>query len=418
MIDRSARYLLTRLFFLMMGLPVSQYRSEVEHLWRLKEDARLRVLDRLLAQNRPLNSSGEEVAGLDSLRSSPTLSKRQLQALTSKNQRKNEKVSFGRHTAGTTGDPAHVSLNRKELAQMLGVRDYCLRHYGLALGQREARLWGRAEAGFKSSIKNFLMNRRIFHPVGPQAENELVALSKWRPDYLYGYSSLLLEAAKILDRMDIQFEAPRCVICTAESILPTQKAFISKVFKAPVAEEYGSTEFDVIAFECVNGHRHLVNPWLIVEEDKENGVISDVSRMTQNLVRYEQGDYFTKLDSDCQNLGSTVYLEELHGRTIDLFFYINQEEKVHIISIARIFDCYFNDNDDIFSFQLEQNTYSVLEVNIDKEPAIGLDGLNVFIEMGVREITGASVTVRISIRKYREQPTKRNYFIQNMSLEK
>ncbi len=299
---------------------------------------------------------------------------------------------------------------------MLGVRDYCFRHYGLKLGEREARLWGRAETGFKSQVKNFLMNRRIFHPVGPQAESEVVDLVKWRPAYLYGYASLLLEAAKILDRMDLTFEPPKCVVCTAESILPAQKAFISKAFKAPVAEEYGSTEFDVIAFECKKGHRHVVNPWLVVEEGRENGLISDVSRVTQSLIRYELGDFFTIRDSRCGVLGSINFLDQLHGRTIDLFFFVNRNQKVHVISIARLFDRYFIENNDIFSFHIFQNAYSTLDVRIDSLPVAGVDIFQLFLETEISRIAGGNIKVTVSVQQFKETSSKRNYFIQNMSV--
>jgi phenylacetate-CoA ligase len=416
MIVRSARYLLTRLVFLLMGLPVERYRKEVERLWSMIEEDRLRELDGILSQNRPLNSKGEQVTGLNDLEAAPSLSKKQLRSQTLQSKDKNGAASFGRHTAGTTGEPTHVFLNRQELARMLGVRDYCFRHYGLKLGQREARLWGRPESGFKSRVKNFVVNRRVFHPVGSDAEQEIAVLLKWRPDYIYGYASLLLEAAKVLDRMDISFEPPKCVVCTAESILPAQKEFISRVFRAPLAEEYGSTEFDVIAFECIDGHRHLVNPWLIVEEGEENGLISDASRATQDLIRYELGDSFTLRNSECSRLGSASFLEQLDGRTIDLFFYINKDHKIHIITIARLLDRYFSENDDVLSFQIVQNEYSSLEVVINSVPARGMHHFQSFLETEVGKTTNAEVEVILSIDGSRTTRKKRNYFIQNMKV--
>ena len=299
---------------------------------------------------------------------------------------------------------------------MLGVRDYCLRHYDLNLGQREARLWGRPESGVKSWAKNFVMNRRVFYPVGARAEQEVTELISWRPDYLYGYSSLLLEAAKVLDGMDLEFDPPRCVISTAESILPTQKEFISRVFKAPVAEEYGSTEFDVIAFECSKGHRHLVNPWLIVEDVEENGVISDLSRVSQNLIRYELGDSFSIKNSVCRILGDERYIDQLHGRTIDSFFFVNESEKVHEIFLSRLFDRYFGENDDVFSFQMKQHEYAYLEVVIDLPPLKGIEHLRSFLEREVAKISGTSIDVQVQVENFLQSGQKRNYFIQNMKV--
>lgn len=412
---RPVRFLLTRLLFLAMGLPVRRYRKEVEDLWSLSEEARSRKLDQVLARNRPLNAVGVAVTGLEVLRSSPPLSKKQLRTQ-SREQEKGRVSRFGRHTAGTTGEPTQVSLSRAELARMLGVRDYCFRHYGLKLGQREARLWGRPETGIKSRLKNFVMNRRVFHPVGPNARDVVADLLKWQPDYLYGYASLLLEAARILESTDLKFKPPKCVVCTAESILPAQKAYISQVFKAPVAEEYGSTEFDVIAFECRDGHRHLVNPWLIVEQGEDNGVISDVSRTTQNLIRYQLGDLFTINDSACRTLGGVEFIEQLQGRTLDRFFYLSESNKVHASVFSQIFDRYLTETNDVFSFSLRQNAYAELEVFIDSTPKNGANNLEEFLEQEISSVAGARVAVEVSVVANRDSSEKRNYFVQNMKV--
>tara|TARA_R110000850_G_scaffold102658_1_gene212021 strand:- start:15488 stop:16744 length:1257 start_codon:yes stop_codon:yes gene_type:complete len=414
MIIRSARFLLTRLLFLAMGLPIARYRKEVEQLWSLSEEARTESLSRLLARNRPLNSANAKVSGLEDLRSSPSLSKKQLRSQTTQGQQKLGKSGFGRHTAGTTGEPTEITLDRKELARMLAVRDYCFRHYGLKLGQREARLWGRPEAGIKSRLKNFVMNRRVFHPVGPQAKDEVADLLSWKPDYLYGYASLLLEAAQILDGMEIEFDPPKCVVCTAESILPAQKAYVSRVFKAPVAEEYGSTEFDVIAFECTKGHRHLVNPWLIVEKGEDNGLISDVSRTSQNLIRYQLGDSFTIKDLACRALGNVESIEQLQGRTLDRFFYLSESNKIHASVFSQLFDQYFTETNDIFAFSLRQDAYAELEVFIDSAPTNGTMNLKEFLKREISGFAGVRIDVEVAVVVNGDRSEKRNYFVQNM----
>lgn len=414
MIVRLVRFSLTRLFFLAMGLPISRYRKEVESLWNLSDSDRVEKLNRLLVSNHPKNSAGVDVTGLEALSSSPPLSKKQLSTHSNDLQSMGSRLLFGRHTAGTTGEPTHVALNRIELSRMLGVRDYCFRHYGVKLGKREARLWGRPESGVKSWVKNYVMNRKVFHPVGPNAGNEILDLVKWQPDYLYGYTSLLLEAAKLLESMDLEFEPPKFVVCTAESVLPAQKAYISKVFRAPVAEEYGSTEFDIIAFECKKGHRHLVNPWLIVEGSEEGGLISDVSRTTQDLVRYQLGDQFFIKESSCHLFGNHQYIESLQGRTIDIFFFFNEKDKVHIITFSRILDRYFSESGDVFSFIMVQNSYSMLDLKIDTVPIKGVDFLKELFEREVKLETGLSVSLNIIIGSLTSDYGKRNYFIQNL----
>lgn len=416
MIVRSARFLLTRLLFLAMGLPIARYRKEVENLWAASEHARDENLDQLLAHNRPLNSLDAEVCGLEALRSSPTLSKKQLRHQVTTARGTIGKSRFGRHTAGTTGEPTQVSLDRKELARMLGVREYCFRHYGLKLGQREARLWGRPEAGVKSWLKNFVMNRRVFHPVGPEAKDEVIALLKWKPDYLYGYASLLLEAAQLLESMGIEFDPPKCVVCTAESILPAQKAYIARVFKAPVAEEYGSTEFDVIAFECTEGHRHLVNPWVLIEGSEDNGcLVTDVSRTSQSLVRYELGDHVNLSNSGCGLLGDNQVIHQLEGRSINRFAYLSKNEKFHALEFARAVDRYQSMSGEVFEFTVWQYQYGCFVVETSSSPQKGMLDLTDFISEYIYGIVGEKVNITAASEKKSSGASgKKGYFIQAM----
>jgi phenylacetate-CoA ligase len=299
---------------------------------------------------------------------------------------------------------------------MLGIRDYCFSHYNVRLGEREARLWGRVESGLKSSIKNFVMNRKVFQPVGHQGIDEIQKMLKWKPDYIYGYSSLLLEAARLLENANIDFSPPKCIICTAETILPSQKAFISKVFNAPIAEEYGSTEFDILAFECKNGHRHLVNPWLILEIEDDSCLISDISRKTQDLVRYQLGDSLSIEEAGERCLGSKKIVGELRGRTIECFFYINETDKIHVVEFSHYFDRYFEKFDIVFGFTIIQNKFSQLDVVVQGLPEQCQEGLASFLENEVSRIAGADVTVKVSGDQERPVGQKKNYFIQNLEV--
>jgi phenylacetate-CoA ligase len=410
------RYILSRTAFLLMGLPVDWFRKEVESLWMLSEDARMQKLDSLLAQNSPSNAEGIEVKGIEILKVSPCMSKEQFRAMTESVEHKNSDAKFDRHTAGTTGEPTHVHLSRIELARMLAVRDYCFRHYGFKLGQKEARLWGRPESGIKLWVKNFVLNRRVFYPVGPQGKKDLLQLLRWSPDYLYGYSSLLLEAAKLLESLDVDFVPPKCVVCTAENILPSQKKYLSRIFRAPVAEEYGSTEFDIIAFDCMSGHRHLVNPWLVVDAYDDNCLISDVSRSSQDIIRYSLGDSISVKKSQCDMFGDKYVVDQICGRTTDSLFYVDKNNKIHEVVFSNLFDKYFRNYSDAFSFKMEQNKLAILEVEVSSIPVIGFEGLQCFFESGIKNMTGFNIEVTVSINRCREKGQKRNYFIQNVSL--
>ncbi|WP_417448370.1 hypothetical protein, partial [Idiomarina abyssalis] len=327
------------------------------------------------------------------------------------------KSGFSRHTAGTTGGPTHISLSRTELARMLAVRAYCYEKHGLKLGQREARIWGRAANSLTAKIRDFLLNRKVFYPVEDGAEKTVGKLVKWNPKYLYGYTSLILEAAQIAQKKGLKPSGIKAVICTAESILPAQKTFIAEVFGAPVLEEYGSTEFDVIAFECSAGHLHLVNPWLWVEEE---GVvlITDVSRNSQSIVRYKLGDAAELRDSGCELLGGKAVIEEMHGRTAQQFAYLTEITKFHAVVFGRAIDAYMKEFNDCFRFTVSQTEYGSFHLHVSSEPHLGDTHLRDWINTELQTLLGVPQdlikTVYAGERFMRSG--KHTYFFQDLDI--
>ncbi|MBE0448835.1 MAG: CoF synthetase [Actinobacteria bacterium] len=413
-LSNRLRYLLTRFFFCAMGLQVNYWRNRVENLWLATDIERKKEQEQLLIRNRPLNADGTEVTNIEELSKSPLLSKQMLR-VNAKKTNSYQGRRFNRHTAGTTGESTSISVIPEELGRMLGVRDYCFRKWGFRLGEREARLWGRPEKGLKSWCKNFILNRRVFHPVGSETETEVRDLLKWEPEYIYGYSSLLLEAAKVIQHLDIRFKSPKCVICTAEAILPTQKEYLSTVFGAPVAEEYGSTEFDVIAFECHRGHRHIVNPWLYVENSSDSCIISDCSRRSLDIIRYDAADVIRLELNECREIGSEVIVTLLEGRSVNQFAYASKGSKFHAVHFGNLSDKYMNENSDVFGIKVVQLEYGSFEVIVTSVPKKGLLDLEQYIKRYIKYEVGYDITVKCT-NEDRFPVTKQSYFISNLTL--
>lgn len=415
----TLRRSITRLMYKLMGLRISAWRNEITQLWALDPDERARHLERCLRKTRPRAADGTKVESLAELAKAPPLTKAVLRARTAslpKNAR-----TFGRHTAGTTGEPVHIWLNKEELSRMLAVRDYCFRHHGLKLGDREARVWGRSAKGVGNRVKDLLMNRRIFHPAGPDAVGQVSALLAYKPVYIYGYSSLILEAARIIQKGKLV--APtglKCIICTAETILPVQKQFISEQFQAPVAEEYGNTEFDVIAFECKEGHRHMVNPWLVPSASDSNGIFSDVSRTTQNLIRYETGDALGYEQCSCTKLGGPMVIRSLDGRSIDRFAYVSRDEKFHAVEFSRAMDSYLQNAHGTVDFQVAQIANNQFQLRVVSRGAIDEFALCSHIQEYIAHRTGYTIGLQAAVvpDKTHLLGSKRSYFVRTETEEK
>lgn len=408
---RELRYFLTRIFFYAIGLRVAKWRSHVNALWQLSREERNKSLEEMLRTNRPMNADCVSVTSLVGVKNSPLLSKSRYRELGGS---AGGAGAFQRKTSGTTGEPTEFILSREELSRMLGVRDYCFRHYGIRVGDREARFWGRPEKGIKSGLKNFVLNRKVCFPSGDCAKESLEKILKWNPEYLYGYASLLLEAAMLVEKYSIRFTSPKCIICTAETVLPAQKEYLSKVFNSPVAEEYGATEFDVIAFECPAGHRHFVNPWLIIKETEESLLITDVSRTSTSLVNYELGDSGSVDRGNCSRLGDLDYLKSLNGRSINRFVYLDPENKFHSVYLSYAINEFQSKERQIFRFQIIQNEYGVLNLYISDNLQAGNEVLKEHMKSYIREKTGGEVIIHVFSNENISGHSSKSYFIQNL----
>ncbi|TDT39473.1 phenylacetate-CoA ligase [Halospina denitrificans] len=414
------RFYLTRLFYRALGIRVNYWRRQVGELWHMSPDERGRSLERYLAEDPLHDACGGTISKLAEINRAPRMSKEVFREAAggSEQQGSAKQVGsrFARHTAGTTGAPTHITLNRTELGQMLGVRDYCFRHHGIRLGEAEARIWGRPDKGFKARLRDFLLNRRVYYPTGTLAETEVESLVKSQSDYIYGYASLILEAARLIEQKGWEPPPVRCVICTAETVLPSQKRYLEQVLKAPVVEEYGATEFDIIAFECREGHRHLVNPWLVVEAGDGQCLISDVSRKSQSIVRYELGDALTLRVGSCALLGSFKYIDQLEGRSINRFAYLSESEKFHSSEFANLIDDYQKEHNEIFRFRIEQRSHAKFLLSVYPCPSTGAKHLKEYICDSLYKKYNCKIILSVDMAPTSKSlNTKSGYFIQNLN---
>ena len=406
------RFGLARLTFILLRLPVSRFEKEVSGIWSSNPADRQRLLDAILLKVKPRGADGHVVSSIEEVSKQKPLTKGTFREAANSGQ--NKSAGFSRHTAGTTGEPTSIVLSREELARMLAVRAYCYRKHGLRLGQREARIWGRAANTFGAKVRDLLLNRQVFYPAEGDVEATVARLVSWRPEYVYGYTSLILEAAQVIKNKGLKPTGIKAVVCTAEAILPAQKRYISEAFRAPVIEEYGSTEFDIIAFECAGGHMHLVNPWLWVESDNIDVLITDVFRKSQNLVRYQLGDSLKMLVCDCEQLGDTKIIEELRGRSAKQFAFLGPDMKFHAVVFGRLIDKYMNEFNDCFNFYIRQLDIYTFEIFLSRRPERGGEYFSVWLKkeminyFNIPEDLGFSVRAIIGGGRFNK--SKNTYF--------
>lgn len=274
----------------------------------------------------------------------PIMTKNSLRAWVANKERIRSEVV--RETAGTTGSPMKFWYTKTQVARQLAVRAYCLKSLGIDYGEREARFWGRRENSVKSKLRDYLLNRRVFNFIDRDAETSAQSLVAYEPVYIYGYSSIVLAAAKYFDSSKIKPPKLKAIICTAESLQSFQQDYIERVFGCPVVMEYGCTEVDIIAFQCGRRHYHLVNPWLITEFEKGETIVTDLNQCIMPIVRYKVGDdvVYENFSGECGIGIRSGIIKKIVGRSLNQKIYLPDGSSKHAVVFAYIAEDLYKEN--------------------------------------------------------------------------
>ena len=257
------------------------------------------------------------------------------------------KRRVARRTAGTSGAPKIVELDKRTMAKQLAVRAYFLESAGVSLGSRELRLWGRKRQSLFSP-RDFLLNRdvvtadELWAPSDGQARN-LFEGRFW--NYAYGYSSMMLRLAELWVAFGTGRAPFETAIFTAESMSEEQQSYAEGVFQRRVIGEYGSTETDILAFGCAAGRYHLVEPNFIFEAISVPGesgavefAVTDLSNFRTPLIRYRLGDLVDGFDPEysCTCGLPWASFRSVRGRTADRLVHLPGGGILHAGVFARL----------------------------------------------------------------------------------
>ena len=109
-------------------------------------------------------------------------------------------------------------------------------------------------------------------------------IRKFRPTYIYGYTSALDKLAEYIEAHDKVDFPVKVVFIAAEQLYDFQRQRLSRVFNAPVANEYGCVETGSIAYECPAGSWHLLLEHNYVEFINDDGTPTRPGEMGQVIV--------------------------------------------------------------------------------------------------------------------------------------
>lgn len=239
-------------------------------------------------------------------------------------------------TGGSTGAPVTVYKDSRAMAMELAAAYRGYGWAGIKIGDRQARFWGVPQTSFfadtRARLIDFVCNRYRVSAFGYDDDNWLRisrALHRFKPDYFYGYVSIIRDFARFVGQPGNGFKIGlQSIVTTAEVLESIDRHYISDRFGCRVFNEYGCGEVGTIAHECEEGSLHVTAENLIVEIVDKSGnplapgnpgeiVVTDLHNTAMPLIRYRLSDYGMISLSDCACGRGLPVLEKVYGRAYD-----------------------------------------------------------------------------------------------------
>lgn len=264
------------------------------------------------------NIHPSDIKSLEDLSKIPTVEKQELidnVSIIHTNLKFNK--SFKANTSGSTGNPLEFlrdekadSFNRASI-----FRGYSW--YNVKPWERNGYFWGFDFSYFKKAktrVFDAFQNRfRMFSFEQTEINSFVKKMNK--AVYLHGYSSMIYEVAKSMNRLNLQLKKPlKMVKGTSEKIYESYHEEVEKAFGTKIISEYGAAETGIIAFECPNGSMHINMEGVIVEELDNEIVVTNLQMHSFPVLRYKLGDYITLSNEQCECGMKHSIIEEVTGR--------------------------------------------------------------------------------------------------------
>jgi phenylacetate-CoA ligase len=239
-------------------------------------------------------------------------------------------------TGGSTGEVVTLLKDREAIAREMAATWLAYGWFGVRMGDRAIRFWGEPftrRRRLRFAAADFAMHRIRFSAFA----FDTASLRRYwdrcltfRPDYLYGYVSMLEAFARYLLDAGIDGRALglKVIVTTAEVLSAPQRQCLRRAFGCPVQNEYGCGEVGPIAYECRDGALHVMTDHVYVELVDRDGrpvrpgesgeiVVTDLANRAMPLVRYRLGDFAVARVEPCPCGRGFPTLERIWGREYD-----------------------------------------------------------------------------------------------------
>lgn len=222
-------------------------------------------------------------------------------------------------SSGTSARRGVFAVSGREKATWAGVMLAKALPDGLLSGERVA-LFLRANSNLYTAVRTPWLAFSFFDLFQP-FERLLADLERYQPSVIVAPAQVLRHIAQASIAGTVKL-SPKRVISVAEVLEQQDRTLIVQAFGA-VHEIYQATE-GFLASTCAHGVLHMNEEYVQVEPDWLDGhqqrftpVITDFSRFTQPVVRYQLDDILVARQAPCPCGSPTRALERIEGRSDD-----------------------------------------------------------------------------------------------------
>lgn len=287
----------------------------------------------------------------------------------------------------------------------------------------ECGLGIRDKAAFITFVGNFPRRQRWYQLVGfikriyisasTPEEETLGALSSYKPDMIYSYSSYLHLIAGAMKTVEPESLEPKLLVGTGELLHNSTRSFIESIFGVDMLDFYGSVEVERTAWECSErAGYHMDVDSVITEFVKNNEVVAAGERgeltltclhnYAMPLIRYNIEDTGIPTNEKCPCGRSLPLMKEIEGRSND--YVILKDGRM--ISPLGLLNAIWAVSDEMLSeyriIQASEDSF-IIKVIGKKSHS---DKITSQIQESMKEIVGKSAKIEVQmVNRIRKSPS-------------
>ncbi|MCF7916312.1 MAG: hypothetical protein K9L61_00855, partial [Candidatus Omnitrophica bacterium] len=232
-------------------------------------------------------------------------------------------------TSGSTGVPIKIIVSNVAEAYRRAQQLRFYSWWGIHPYDKNVLIWGRLQkdkqkSGIKKIIKTKIGLSSYFIDVFTLSSfiirKYFFDIKKLQPKFIRGYTSGIFRFCNLIENegLDAKKLGIKVAIVTSEILFPGHREYIQNILGCPVANEYGSSETGLIAYDCKYQQMHLCEETAMVLMDKKGKMlVSDLYNLSTPLINYEIGDKIILSEEKCKCGRESRIIKIIKGREGD-----------------------------------------------------------------------------------------------------